>query len=386
MTIHTIECDGRTVHLIDTPGFNDTARPDGEILQELAFWLIMAHEQELQLNGIIYLHPITAPRLQGSGVKSLAITKKLIGEDNYPGVFVATTRWDEVPVDQINIASQREDELREKVSDVIERGGRLVPLSAGRVDAMRIISHIVNKREHDRMTLAFQRQIVEEGLAIDKTDAGKLVFDALDANHAELQRAMEESQSTIFKLIDSRRDEGLAEALEWQDQTRQALQPLEADMERMQKKMKEVQQSWEERLRTEADALAKALQTNEERLARKTEELTRLNSQFQPQPASGYLTPLRGSDQRARTPSPSSINSNSSRRSRSSIFDPEATETSLLREIGELGHEHDILEGWSRVRPDGRHTRPVGHNSAWSVVGTGLAVAQVVAAIACNVM
>jgi predicted GTPase len=39
--------NNRTIHLIDTPGFNDTGRSDGETLQELAFWLAAAHEREL---------------------------------------------------------------------------------------------------------------------------------------------------------------------------------------------------------------------------------------------------------------------------------------------------------------------------------------------------
>jgi hypothetical protein len=53
-------------------------------------------------------------------MQSLTAVKKMIGERGYRGVIVATTRWDEVVPEQMHLASQREQELRRKVADIVE--------------------------------------------------------------------------------------------------------------------------------------------------------------------------------------------------------------------------------------------------------------------------
>jgi ribosomal protein L17 len=91
------------------------------------------------------------------------------------------TRWDEIATEQITTATRREKELRGKVDDIVGKGGRMVSLSAGRIDAMKIIGHLANRGPETRLSLAFQRQLVDEGLAIHETDAGKLLFEQLNA-------------------------------------------------------------------------------------------------------------------------------------------------------------------------------------------------------------
>ncbi|KAK1757755.1 hypothetical protein QBC47DRAFT_400088 [Echria macrotheca] len=39
ISIHATFLDGLNIYLIDTPGFDDTTRPDTEILREIAVWL-----------------------------------------------------------------------------------------------------------------------------------------------------------------------------------------------------------------------------------------------------------------------------------------------------------------------------------------------------------
>jgi len=402
--IHSMECNNRTIHLIDTPGFNDTGRSDGETLQELAFWLAAAHERELKLSGIIYLHPINATRLQGSGVRSLNAFKKMVGETNYRGVIVATTRWDEVASDQMNFASQRERELRVKLADVVEKGGRVVSLSAGRIDAMKIVAHIASRSQEERLTLAFQRQLVEEELAIHETDAGKFLFEKLETHTTQVENTLEESQSALMEMFNSGKANGFAQASKWQNDTRQSLKPLEEDMERMKKKLKDVRESWEEKLRKEAEALAEAKKANEEQLAQKTEELSRVQNHLRsPSPTDGasrsslnqefipsmpdFLMPSNGTGYRTtRSASPSSAYSTPTFNRQSPTPSSIVSEASLLREIEDLGHQQELMEMQQHRRLDNRYTKQPGHNSAWGVVGTSLAVAQVVAAMACTVM
>lgn len=46
------------VHLIDTPGFDDTNRYDTDILEEVATFLATHYKLGGRLCGLIYCHPI----------------------------------------------------------------------------------------------------------------------------------------------------------------------------------------------------------------------------------------------------------------------------------------------------------------------------------------
>ena len=47
------------VHLIDTPGFDDTSRLDRDILKDILHFMQELHIDNIQLSGIIYLHDLT---------------------------------------------------------------------------------------------------------------------------------------------------------------------------------------------------------------------------------------------------------------------------------------------------------------------------------------
>ncbi|CEL10993.1 hypothetical protein ASPCAL14100 [Aspergillus calidoustus] len=49
----------RRIHVIDTPGFNNTNRSDIETLAVLASYLGASYANGIQINVIIFLHPIT---------------------------------------------------------------------------------------------------------------------------------------------------------------------------------------------------------------------------------------------------------------------------------------------------------------------------------------
>lgn len=49
---------GLRVHLIDTPGFDDTNKKDVEVLRDIAGWLGVTYKKKILLSGLIYLHPI----------------------------------------------------------------------------------------------------------------------------------------------------------------------------------------------------------------------------------------------------------------------------------------------------------------------------------------
>ncbi|KAF1357942.1 hypothetical protein EJ07DRAFT_20705, partial [Lizonia empirigonia] len=96
ISVHTMRILDRTIHLIDTPGFDDSVRSDEDTLQELAYWLVKAYERSILLSGIVLLHRITDTRLYGSAQRALDTIKVICGQEAFCGTVVATTMWDQV--------------------------------------------------------------------------------------------------------------------------------------------------------------------------------------------------------------------------------------------------------------------------------------------------
>jgi hypothetical protein len=86
--------EGLRVHLIDTPGFDDTERKDSEVLRDVAGWLVVTYGKGIRLSGMIYLHRITDPRMQGSAKRNLHMFQKLCGRDCLLHIILATIFWD----------------------------------------------------------------------------------------------------------------------------------------------------------------------------------------------------------------------------------------------------------------------------------------------------
>ncbi|KAF9058616.1 hypothetical protein BDP27DRAFT_1240552 [Rhodocollybia butyracea] len=108
-----IECvnftDPRTGHkvtILDTPGFNDSAISDTDILKMITDFLLNQYGANRKLNGIVYLQRISDPRFGGLNRRTLRMLKKLCGTDRYTNIVVLTTFWD--------ILSKQEGEERER--------------------------------------------------------------------------------------------------------------------------------------------------------------------------------------------------------------------------------------------------------------------------------
>ena len=172
--MHTMQCNGKTVRLIDTPGFDDSHRSDADVLQELAYWLVMAHEKGIKISGIVYLHRITDPRLQGSHLRGLDMFKKMCGVKAYPGIVIATTRWDEVSSEDGNRRQAELIERREFWGEIREGGCIITTTSSGEMSAKQIIQHIVRKDR--RLTLQIQLEMGDLGRQLYETAAGQVLY------------------------------------------------------------------------------------------------------------------------------------------------------------------------------------------------------------------
>src|SRR5947208_2149946 len=88
--------DGRAVTLIDTPGFDDSSRFDGEILNLIASYLRHSYNRNELLSGVIYLHRITDNRIGNTGRRTMAVLQRMCGADNFQNIALVTTMWDKL--------------------------------------------------------------------------------------------------------------------------------------------------------------------------------------------------------------------------------------------------------------------------------------------------
>lgn len=325
VAVHSTEIDGRAVHLIDTPGFNDTLRSDGETLQELAYWLIAASEHGFCLSGIVYLHCIANPRFHGSSQQSLDLFKAICGADAFCGVVIATTMWDLMKCD-ISKANRRQSQLKEKIQeDMLPCGAKLWALSAAEVDAKKVIRHIV--RKDMRLTLALQTEIVDRGCPLQETQAGKILYGDVLRSFQRIDTSMESCKEEAAAMLTS----------------------LDATCDSL-------RSSWEKRIHEEDEAF--------ERIQKEYEDVLQLYQISDEQSRSGEVSP---------TLPASAVDSTS--------------DGDLAAELENLRRLREGMMVRRRHRLDRRRYSAHGWGvTALSIVGTGLAVGQLVAAVSCNVM
>lgn len=80
----TFQYKGYSIHMIETPIFDDTSPSDSEILMEVAFYLATTYEHHMRIDGLIYVTHITDTRMTGTNRKNLIILSKLVGEEAFP--------------------------------------------------------------------------------------------------------------------------------------------------------------------------------------------------------------------------------------------------------------------------------------------------------------
>ncbi|KAF3921970.1 hypothetical protein ABW20_dc0103622 [Dactylellina cionopaga] len=293
IAIYPMNYLGKTVHLIDTPGFDDTYRQDIDILKDIAFWLNASYKENIQLTGVVYLHRITDNRMGGTARKDLNMFKKLCGEDSFQNVVLATTMWENVLPAEGN---SREQDLRtstEFYGTMIQKGSAMFRHTGDRNSAMNIINHLVNKRT--TTVLSLQREMAT-GLNLDETAAGKELdgelkkqkkhFEAmLKANKDQLEAALKKKDEYLARHLADQQEElekRLLAAQEVRDNLKIDMQRLIAEKE------KEFRKAVEdlERERTERDKVLRerdreneefkrALREAEERFDQKQRETQR---------------------------------------------------------------------------------------------------------------
>jgi hypothetical protein len=220
-----VHASGRTVRLLDTPGFDDTTRSDAEILKEIVYFLNKVYQAGFPLLGIVYLHRITDPRMSGSAIKNLEIFKKLCGEAAFPNVRLVTTRWNQVkPGDEeLKEAREREAQLIQSErywAPMLKHGAAVRRHTGDAQSAHAIVGELI--AQNQKRTLAIQREMIEDKTPLDRTTAGQLVLQEYDEMRRKYEVEMKELQESKREAIREKDQDGFA-ALQAQEQEFQAL-------------------------------------------------------------------------------------------------------------------------------------------------------------------
>ncbi|PVF99680.1 P-loop containing nucleoside triphosphate hydrolase protein, partial [Serendipita vermifera] len=101
--------DGRSVVLLDTPGFDNTQGAKfNDIIEDVKNYLNREFEQET-LKGIIFLHALNETKALNSTMKNIKRFRQICGNDIRYALIVVTTMWDIIPRED---ALRRETELK----------------------------------------------------------------------------------------------------------------------------------------------------------------------------------------------------------------------------------------------------------------------------------
>lgn len=205
---------GRRICLIDVPGFNDTLRSDLEILCELDFFFQKVHISGASLDGIIYLHPATTNRVQGSSKRILRMLEEICGTEALCRLVLCTTMWNNF-LDhghQYQAAILREKELiaEEDFWGYMLRSGSYSMRFAGSQDSARISVDILCQayEQSGSITLKIQKELSEKDACLGATSAAKVISKAIDHQILDLEKKLARLQEDANDQVEKSRKQG----------------------------------------------------------------------------------------------------------------------------------------------------------------------------------
>lgn len=252
--------------LLDTPGFDDSARDNLEVLNEIMSHLysLALQPEDFAMRGVVFLHDISETRFGGSQKKTLGILKALLGDANLGNVVVGTTMWDAKRYKQ---QEQRERALQDEQWRGIHKTMRL---PHGDKRATENIIRELLKREP--ALLLAQEEMLKPPHTVESTTVGRLAMPEGRLELKNLQREQKE-QERAFEA-ETKRQEALLQK-QIQD-TKRRFEDHEAQNQEREERQKIKQRvelrELEEKLRQEFDKGNKKWEAEAKENARKREE------------------------------------------------------------------------------------------------------------------
>ena len=140
------------------------------------------------------MHDISQSRIWGSVRKSLAIFRKLCGDEALKNVVIGTTKWDNV---KLEVGQQREIQLRDDSwKEMIQHGSVIMQVHDD--SAWNVVDHILKNETIDSVLV--QCELMELQMIIPQTSAGQEL-------RFTLQELLEMQIQTMHQLEMEEKDE-----------------------------------------------------------------------------------------------------------------------------------------------------------------------------------
>ncbi|KAF5327604.1 hypothetical protein D9619_004800 [Psilocybe cf. subviscida] len=269
------ELNGRTVTLIDTPGFDDTHKSDAEILRMIAVFLATAYENGKELGGVIYMHRISDFKMSGISTRNFKMFRRLCGDSTLKNVVVATNMWSEVSQDT---GVAREAELSSNdlfFKPVLENGGQMLRHTNTPASAHAIISRIIDNHP---LPLQIQRELVDQKMDLDDTGAGEEL-------HKEMKIQMEKHRNEMHALHEEMQDAIREKDEETRRELEIATRRLEEEMARVQNDSQKLASQYSEEKKQLEKRMEEinevARQEAEKRHAEYNQQMQHMNAQLE---------------------------------------------------------------------------------------------------------
>lgn len=193
--------------LLDTPGFDDFARENLEILNDIVsqLYILALQPEDVEVQGVVFLHDIGETRYGGSQRKTLAILKALVGEKFWANVIVGTTMWSNRDLLKLRQQEKRELDL---LSD--QWGGVYKTTRIPQDDRNVAVGVIGDLFTRPPGLLLVQEEMLRPPHTVESTTAGLL---AMPEGRLELENLRREQveRGRVFEE-ESRRQEALLQA------------------------------------------------------------------------------------------------------------------------------------------------------------------------------
>ncbi|KAH8903508.1 hypothetical protein BR93DRAFT_866402, partial [Coniochaeta sp. PMI_546] len=171
--VEPVRCtiDGRQITLLDTPGFDDSSQSDADILQLIANYLAETYKHQIYLTGIIFLQPISNARLTGSEAKRTRLFKRVLGDNAYERVVIATTQWEELDDDVAKYRTWARESRNDVWGDMVSSGARVVQHRNTEASAKQIVRSFLSFATP--VKLLMQEELAKNCGKVMQTSAGR---------------------------------------------------------------------------------------------------------------------------------------------------------------------------------------------------------------------
>ncbi|KAK4553241.1 hypothetical protein LTR86_009771 [Recurvomyces mirabilis] len=255
-TLHSFQHRDRTVHLIDTPGFNDTFRSDDDVFSEVAYTLVKAHQLGIRISGIVYLQSMIDVRMQGTAVRSIRILEALCGRDAYPGIVLAATHCESCS------PAERQNKLIELQSNpafwhgLCKGGSMVAECQNTRPSALSIVDTLLDRRQ--RHILDFQRQM-SNGMRLQDTNAGIQLQSAWSMAFDNLREEMSELKGELQTALQQHRDAGAQRVRDDMQTLQTSLDAQQTKLDALNATAETLSKQWDKKLEDEHAMISRRL-------------------------------------------------------------------------------------------------------------------------------